>query len=380
MSSKFFKELRAKDPFYEHGTILSSMASKPLSIAVKAFFEFLDTNAGDLILFKNIHRMERYVVKKLVKILGCINGRCSGYIVSGGSEANFLSLWLLRNYALKNRRIRRPEIVASYASHYSIIKAANALGLKIIYSRLTKDYKTDPDDVAEKVSRNTIAVVANVGSVELGTVDSIKEIAKVSLEHNIPIHVDAAFGGFILSIMENLKFKKFPGFTCNGVYTVTADPHKTLFTPIPSGGFFVRDHKFLKHIRFKAPYLPGKTTETLIGTRSGGSIASIYAVLKFVGLKRLKKIYEKCYETAFYFYQKLLKIGKFKVYGILETPIICFKPLTCSTDALMKKLWKKGWTIYKCSIVDGLRLVFMPHVNRANVDKFLSDLISLVEH
>lgn len=379
MSLIFLKKLRFKDPFYEHGFILSSMVTKPLDVAIKAFLEFLDTNSGDPTIFRNVYRMERYVINKLVRILGCTSELCNGYIVSGGSEANFLSLWLLRNYAFKNKNVRKPEIVISYASHHSVIKAANALKLKIIYSRLNSNYKMDPDNVAEKVSKNTIAIVANVGSVELGTVDDVNKLSKISSEYEIPLHIDAAFGGFILPIIENLKFEKFPGFTCENVYTITADPHKTLFTPIPSGGFFVKDHKLLKYIRFKASYLLGKTTETLVGTRSGGSVASTYAVLKFYGLKKLREIYMRCYKIASYFYQKLLKTGRFKIYGSLETPIVCFKPLTCRTDYLLKKLREKGWIIYKSSIVDGLRVVFMPHVNEVVVNRFLNDLMRLIE-
>ena len=85
-------KIRAKDPFYDDGYVLSSMVSKPLEIAVKAFLRFIDTNAGDYSIFRNLARMERCVIRKLSLILGCESKRCSGYIVSDGSEANFLSL------------------------------------------------------------------------------------------------------------------------------------------------------------------------------------------------------------------------------------------------------------------------------------------------
>ncbi|OYT59118.1 MAG: hypothetical protein B6U75_04470 [Desulfurococcales archaeon ex4484_217_1] len=98
-----FRDLRLRAPLYEQGFILSSMATKPLDIAVKAFTEFIDANAGDTFIFKNLYKIVRHVIKKLIRILGCPDSLCSGYIVSGGSEANFLSLWLLRNYAIKTK-------------------------------------------------------------------------------------------------------------------------------------------------------------------------------------------------------------------------------------------------------------------------------------
>jgi len=117
------------------------------------------------------------------------------------------------------------------------LKAANALNIKIVYSKLNSNYKVDPLDIAEKASKHTIAVIANIGSVEFGTVDDVKKIAKVCSEYEVPIHADAAFGGFILSIMGGGFSKMFPGFRCEKVYTIITDPHKTLFAPIPSGGF-----------------------------------------------------------------------------------------------------------------------------------------------
>ncbi|OYT59116.1 MAG: hypothetical protein B6U75_04460 [Desulfurococcales archaeon ex4484_217_1] len=136
----------------------------------------------------------------------------------------------------------------------------------------------------------------------------------------------------------------------------------------------------LKYIRFKAPYLPSKISETIIGTRSGGSIVSIYAILKHYGIYKLRKIYEKCYNVASYFRDKVLRTGKFKVYGPLETPIVCFKPLTASTNKLLSKLKARGWIIYKCSLVNGLRIVFMPHVTMSVIRKLLDDLIYAVEY
>jgi len=146
-------KIRAKDPFYDDGYVLSSMVSKPLEIAVKTFLWFIDTNAGDCSIFRNLARMERYVIRKLSLILGCKSKRCSGYIVSGGSEANFLSLWLIRNFSRKVKGIRRPEIVISPTTHYSVIKAANALNIKVKYASLNENYKIDVASIPEKISK-----------------------------------------------------------------------------------------------------------------------------------------------------------------------------------------------------------------------------------
>ena len=368
-------KIRAKDPFYDDGYVLSSMVSKPLEIAVKAFLRFIDTNAGDYSIFRNLARMERCVIRKLSLILGCESKRCSGYIVSGGSEANFLSLWLIRNFSRKAKGIRRPEIVISPTTHYSVIKAANALNIKVKYASLNENYKIDVASIPEKISKNTIAIIGNVGSTELGFVDDIQSLSKIASEYNVALHLDAAYGGFILPFINS---RIFPGFRCENVLTITSDPHKTLFTPIPSGGFFVKDKALLKYIRFKPKYLSKTPSETLTGTRCGASIAAIYAVIRFVWLNKIGEIHKKCYENALYFYNKIAKSGLFKTFGKPETPIVCFKPYSVDVNDVLKRLRTKGWIIYKCNVVNGLRIVFMPHVSREVIDKFFSDLLEVI--
>ena len=373
--SDILAQIRAKDPFYSSGRILSSMVTTPDSVAVKAFYMFIDTNAGDYGVFKNLAKMEKYVIGKLSQILGCVSNECGGYIVSGGSEANFLSLWLLRNLALKMKNIRKPETIVSPTVHYSILKAANALNIRVVYSKLNKHLKMDVTSIQNLVTKRTIAIVANAGSTELGFVDDLNSISKVAYENEVPIHVDAAYGGFILPFIKTVDFQ---GFRLESVYTITADPHKTLFTPIPSGGFFVKNRKILKYIRFAPKYLNHKPSETLTGTRSGGAIASVYAILRFVGLREIAKIHRKCYKLALDFYRKIKRTGKFKTFGKPETPIVCFKPFDTDSRELIKALRRRGWIIYRCPVVDGLRMVFMPHVTKDVIEEFLDDLLEIV--
>ena len=376
MVSNVLAKIRAEDPFYDDGHILSSMVSKPLDVAVKAFLTFVDTNAGDYSIFKKLARIEKYVIRKLSSLLGCRGKGCSGYIVSGGSEANFLSLWLIRNFSVKTRKIRKPEIIVSPTVHYSIIKAANALNINVKYASLNENYKIDVDSVSEKISKNTIAIVGNVGSTELGFVDDVRALSKIAYENDIALHLDAAYGGFILPFIHP---HLFPGFACENVLTITSDPHKSLFTPIPSGGFFVKDKSLLRYIRFKPKYLSITPSETLVGTRCGASIAAVYAVIRFIGLKKIGEIHKKCYENALYFYNKINKISLFRTFGKPETPIVCFKPYSVNVDYVLRNLRIRGWFIHKCSIVDGLRIVFMPHVTRDVLSKFINDLLEVID-
>lgn len=57
--------------------------------------------------------------------------------------------------------------------------------------------------------------------------DNIKEIAKLGLKYNIPVHVDACLGGFIIIFMKRAGYQLRPfDFSIEGVTSISADPHK----------------------------------------------------------------------------------------------------------------------------------------------------------
>lgn len=57
--------------------------------------------------------------------------------------------------------------------------------------------------------------------------DNIEAIAKLGLKYNIPVHVDACLGGFVVVFMRNAGFTLRPfDFAVNGVTSISADPHK----------------------------------------------------------------------------------------------------------------------------------------------------------
>lgn len=59
--------------------------------------------------------------------------------------------------------------------------------------------------------------------------DDIQSIAALGLKYNIPVHVDACLGGFVIAFMEKVGFQ-IPtfDFRVKGVTSISADTHKVM--------------------------------------------------------------------------------------------------------------------------------------------------------
>lgn len=60
-----------------------------------------------------------------------------------------------------------------------------------------------------------------------GTMDDIEAISELGLKYNIPVHVDACLGGFLICFMEKAGYKPPTfDFRLPGVSSISADTHK----------------------------------------------------------------------------------------------------------------------------------------------------------
>lgn len=65
-----------------------------------------------------------------------------------------------------------------------------------------------------------------------GTMDNIEAISKLGVKYNIPVHVDACLGGFLICFMSDIGYDLPPfDFRLPGVTSISADTHK-VFSPL----------------------------------------------------------------------------------------------------------------------------------------------------
>jgi tyrosine decarboxylase/aspartate 1-decarboxylase len=361
------KRISEKDRRYDDGKILCSMCTKTHPLAEKAYRLFLSSNLGDPGLFPGSAQLEKEVINELATLLHGEN--CVGFLVSGGTEANLMALLAARNMV----RASQPEVVLPESAHFSFTKICNLLNLKPVYAGLDSSFRVDSSSVEKCVSKNTVAIVGTAGTAELGVIDPIDELSHIASEHNVWLHVDAAFGGLVIPFLTNAKYNF--DFNLEAVKSVTVDPHKMGMAAIPAGGIIFRDSKALDFIKTETPYLTDELQYTFVGTRIGASAASAWAVFKSLGMGGFTKIVGNCMKTTRLLTDGL-KNASFKLVVEPTLNIVAFRSRQ-STMHLAEKLWERGWCVSYVPRYDCIRIVVMPHVKKRYALAFLKDLIEI---
>ena len=358
-------QYKTQDFNFASGHILGSMCTQPHPIAKEAYMKFLETNLGDPELFPGTKKIEEKFISFLSKILHVPN-TAAGQIVGGGTESNITAMWLAKALT------RKKEIIVPESAHFSFQKIASLMDMKLIAIPLTKDYVMDIAKIKEKISTQTAAVVGIAGSTELGTIDSIPELSDICSDEQLFLHVDAAFGGFVIPFLRMLHYD-VPDFDfqLKGVSTISIDAHKMGCAAIPLGTLIVRKKKWLDAISVESHCVSSERQAGMLGTRSGGPVAAAYAVAKYLGKEGYKDMIQKCMNTTYYAEQRIRELGL----RLVTKPTMNVLGIQINRPSkLVKKLTTYGWKVNNMERMSCIRIVLMPHVTKEIIDEFIPDL------
>jgi tyrosine decarboxylase/aspartate 1-decarboxylase len=349
-----------RDHIFTNGRVLSSMCTSPHEIAIKAHQMFIESNLGNPDLYPGTKQLEIEIIKSLSEMF---HGKTiSGHMTSGGTEANITALWIARKITGKR------QVIYPKSAHFSIAKAIDILNMEPVEIELDEHFRMSMDECADKISDNTAAVVSMAGTTELGVIDPIEELSEHCEDKHF-LHVDAAFGGFVIPFLKDLGYE-LPAFDfeLNGISSFCTDPHKMGFSTIPSGVLLYRDEKYLERITVEAPYLVSMKHTTLTGTKGSGAVAGTYAVLRHLGRDGFRSVVKECMDNTEYVISRITELGlqpaikpTMNVIGIkLKNP-----------QSVQVELAKRNWYVSKSRYPNCLRIVVMPHVTRSVIDNFL---------
>ena len=364
---KIIENKISNDMSYKNGRIISSMCTYPDTFGVELFSKYIDKNIGDSKLFPGVVEIEKEVIKMIGSFLN--NRNCNGSIVTGGTEANLIALWAFRELSGKTR------IILPETSHFSLFKIANILKLNVDIARVDSNRKLIPQEIKKLIKDDTFCIVAMAGSTGLGVIDPIREISEICLDKNIFLHIDAAFGGFVIPFLKKLGYD-LPDFDFSvpGVSSITVDPHKMGLAPIPAGGILFRDEHLRNKIKWRVDYLSGGITEqtTFVGSRSGGSVIAVWGLMKKLGMEGYKKIIKECMNNTHYFVERLDEIENVSTVMSPVMNIIGIKSDLLDIKSIAKGLRKRGWAV--SLFPEHIRIVVTPSVTREVINYFIQDL------
>jgi len=335
---EIFKELdkfKNKDYSFSSGRILGSMCTQPHSIAKEAYIKFLETNLGDPELFPGAKEIESRLISFISDLLNAPK-TATGLLGSGGTESNIIAIWLAKNLTGKK------EIIVPESAHFSFEKIKSLMDIKLRYIPLNKEYSMDISVLRKNVSKETAAIVGIAGSTELGTIDPIPEINDLCSEENIFLHVDAAFGGYVIPFLKELGYN-IPDFdfSLKGVSSISIDSHKMGCSAIPLGALIIRNKKWLNQISIETPYISSKKQAGILATRSGGPVAAAYAVARYLGKEGYKELIRSSMITTKYAEEKIENLGlKLVIKPTMNVIGIKLKNPSKVVTALTKKGWK----------------------------------------
>jgi len=211
-----------------------------------------------------------------------------------------------------------------------------------------------------------------------GVIDDIQGIAKLGLKYNIPVHVDACLGSFVVAHLKKAGYIVDPfDFTVEGVTSISCDTHKYGFTPKGSSVIMYRNKEFRKGQYFSQPNWPGGiyATTTFAGSRPGVLIAGAWATMLKIGeegyIDRTKKIMKvsKFIET------EINKMDHIRILGKPEVSVVAFTSDDFNIYRLHDLLTAKGWHLNALQFPTGIHIcITMMHTRPGFAELFINEL------
>ncbi|HOZ55085.1 MAG TPA: cysteine desulfurase NifS [Clostridia bacterium] len=125
---------------------------------------------------------------KIAKILNCDPKEI--YFTSGGTESDNIAIkGIAKSYKNKGN-----HIITSKIEHPAVLETCRQLekeGFEITYVSVNNDGIIDLEELKRSIKSETILISIMYANNEIGTIQPIQEIAKISKEKNIVFHTDA---------------------------------------------------------------------------------------------------------------------------------------------------------------------------------------------
>lgn len=346
---------RLSEVLTEYGIDLSNpmvaahLQPPPLSIAVSADAMASSTNASvdTYDSGPSAIAIERWVIDVLVDLAGLGYG-ADGVLTPGGSLSNLLGLLLARDAVAASRGqdiraegvgvLDRPVVFCSELAHFSVQRACAALGLGESAVRAVPadaSRRLCPRDLRARLAElapgeTPVAVIATAGTTDFGTVDPLSQIAEVCAEHNVWLHVDAAYG--FGALFSDKLIGALAGIELAD--SITLDLHKIGWQPAAASVLLASNAAAFRALDRQVDYLnpsddaewgyDGLLGRSLQTTRRADAV-KIAATMLAYGRRGLGEMLDTCHDLACYATQRIDNEPELELVAPAELTTVVFR-------------------------------------------------------
>ncbi len=250
------------------------------------------------------------------------------------------------------------------------------VGTELKAAPLNEDLTIDIEAAEKLIDENTFCLVGIAGSTEIGMVDEITELNKLALLHKLPLHVDAAIGGYVLPFMDGVSDWNF---ALPAVQSINISAHKYGLC-LPGIGFLlVRDQSIIpKNYHTEIDYLAGGGVEdnALSCSRNASFVINAHHNMTQYGFEGYKTITKQNFAHAQYLADQLKKLPIIDHIILGDVPIALFSsPQIKDLSAFLSEV---GW-IQSAHYIRALerryiRIVLRQHLDTAILNDFLTSI------
>jgi len=361
------------------------------------FAETSDKNMIDKDEYPQTAEIEGRCVRMIARLWNAPGGEnATGTSTTGSSEAVMLG-----GLALKWKWRQRREAAGLPADKPNLVMGIN---VQVVWEKFCRYWDVEPryapveegrlqlnaEEALKLCDENTIGVVAILGSTFDGSYEPVKEIATAldalaaSGGPDIPVHVDAASGGFVAPFLDpELEWD----FRLARVRSINSSGHKYGLV-FPGVGWVVwrTPEDLPEELVFHVNYLGGDMpTFALNFSRPGAQVIAQYYNFIRLGWEGYREIQQACRDTAMYLADAIGQMGPYQLLSDgSELPVFFFRLKPDVTNYTVydvsAKMRERGWLVPAYSLPDnltdvsGLRVVVRNGFGRDTAELFLADL------
>ena len=328
----------------------------------------------------------------------------TGAVGIGSSEACMLggvAAWLRwrKRRMEEGKSYDKPNLVMSAGMQVVWEKFCQLWQIELRQVPLTREHRTlDAKQALDMCDENTICIVPIAGVTWTGLNDDVEALDKALDEYNrrtgyeIPIHVDAASGGFILPFVSpETKWD----FRLKWVISISTSGHKYGLVYPGLGWVVWRDKSYLpKEMSFSVNYLGANVTQVGLNfSRPAAQILGQYYNFIRLGREGYEAIQRNSMDIARYCHEHIGKMHCFSNYADeVVNPLFIWslndeytKSAKWTLYDLQASLQQSGWMVPAYTLpksiddVVVMRIVVRQGMSRDMADMLLADIESAVK-